>query len=236
MAGVVEGALTRLLHEPIKIVGAGRTDSGVHASGQVISFATGSRFPIERLALALNGCLPPDCSVRDAAGVDDDFSARFSAIERTYEYGIVNAPQRWALGARYACHVARSLQLNAMREAGAQLLGEHDFRAFAGSGDGASSVRIVRHFAVESAGELVRIQIVADGFLHRMVRTIVGTLLECAAGRRAADLSAIIASRDRTAAGVTAPARGLCLAGVRYGDGYDSYRPHPLWRTRSLEA
>ena len=186
MAGTLEAALATLLREPAKITGAGRTDSGVHATGQVVSFSTRNDFPVERLAVALNALLPPDCSVRDAARMENDFSARFSAIERTYEYAILNRPQRSALTSRYACHVARPLDADALRDAGARLLGEHDFRSFA------------------------------------------------SAARPSDAISAILAGRDRTAAGPTAPAAGLCLAGVRYRNGYDSYAPHPLWQANSL--
>ena len=235
VAGTLEAALATLLREPAKITGAGRTDSGVHATGQVVSFSTRNDFPVERLAVALNALLPPDCSVRDAARMENDFSARFSAIERTYEYAILNRPQRSALTSRYACHVARPLDADALRDAGARLLGEHDFRSFASAGDGGSTVRVLRALTVERRGDLIRIQLAADGFLHHMVRTIVGTLLQCASAARPSDaISAILAGRDRTAAGPTAPAAGLCLAGVRYRNGYDSYAPHPLWQANSL--
>ncbi|MBV9028364.1 MAG: tRNA pseudouridine(38-40) synthase TruA [Candidatus Eremiobacteraeota bacterium] len=235
VAGTLESALATLLHEPAKITGAGRTDSGVHATGQVVTFSTASTFPVERLAVALNASLPRDCSVREAVPVETGFSARFSAIERTYEYAILNRPQRSALTSRYAYHVARPLDEGALREAGAPLLGEHDFRSFAATGDGGSTVRVLRGLTVERRGELMRIRLVADSFLHHMVRTIVGTLLQCATDSRPGEaVSAILAARDRRAAGPTAPAAGLCLAGVRYPDGYDSYAPHPLWHAGSL--
>jgi len=236
VAGVLEDSLSQLLREPIKVTGAGRTDSGVHAAGQVISFSTHTDFPLDRLAVALNATLPPDCAVRDAAMVNEDFSARFSALERTYEYAILNRPQRGALVSRYAYHVTRALDCDALREAGAQLLGEHDFRSFAASGDDGGTVRNVRRLTVESWGDLIRLQVAADSFLHHMVRTVVGTLVACSDEPRPADaIAAILAARDRAAAGPSAPARGLCLAGVRYSGGYDSYAPHPLWRARSLE-
>lgn len=235
MAGTLETALATLLREPAKITGAGRTDAGVHATGQVVSFSTASNFPVERLAVALNASLPGDCSVRDAAAVETGFSARFSAVERIYEYAILNRPQRSALTSRYASHVARPLDEDALRDAGAPLLGEHDFRSFAAAGDGGSTTRVLRGLAVERCGELILIRIVADSFLHHMVRTIVGTLIQCATNARPSDaISALVAARDRRAAGPTARAAGLCLAGVRYPDGYDSYAPHPLWHARSL--
>jgi tRNA pseudouridine38-40 synthase len=235
VAGVLEDALGRLLGESVKITGAGRTDRGVHASGQVVSIATHGRVPSDRLLPALNALLPSDCSVREAAIVDAGFSARFSAQERTYVYAILNRAQRSALLARYAWHVAGPLDLAAMRAAGAHLVGEHDFRSFATStlrpGAPASTVRTIRRLDLEREGDLVRIEIAANGFLHHMVRTIASGLVECGLGRRApGEVAAVLAARDRSAAGSIAPALGLCLAGVRYADGYDSFAEPPALR------
>jgi tRNA pseudouridine38-40 synthase len=222
VASVLEGALERLFCEPVKVTAAGRTDSGVHASGQVISFSAERGFPMERLTIALNATLPPDCSVRDAAEVPNEFSARFSARERTYVYTILNRRERSALSARYAHHVSRELDLAAMQGAAAHLVGEHDFRSFCAGSDG-STIRNVRSLRIERRGDFVQVEIAADGFLHHMVRVIVGTLLECGTGRLAPDeTGAILRRADRTIAGSTAPPQGLCLAGVRYDD-YDSF-------------
>jgi tRNA pseudouridine38-40 synthase len=226
VAGELERSLSQLFEEPVKITGAGRTDTGVHASGQVISFITARSFPFERLAIALNSTLPSDISVRDVAIVPADFSARFSARERAYVYAIFNRKDRSALLAHRAFHVyRRPLDLAAMRAAAAWLTGERDFRSFCGVlPESGVTIRNVRSFAIDARDELVRIEIRADGFLHRMVRTIVGTLVECGLGRRdPASMPAILAALDRRAAGLTAPAHGLYLAGVRYDD-YDSYR------------
>ena len=226
---MVEGALARLFEESIKITGAGRTDRGVHASGQVISFATDRPFELERLPLALNALLPPDCSVREAGAVGAGFSARFSARERTYIYAILNRRQRSALLARYAHHVARPLDLAAMRAAAGHIAGEHDFRSFCAAMPGEPTVRTVTRLELEPWGELIRVEIAADGFLHHMVRSIMGTLLECGLGRRAPDeLPAVLAAEDRVKAGLTAPAHGLWLAGVRY-DEHDSFAEPPLF-------
>lgn len=226
VAGELERALSRLLEEPVKITGAGRTDTGVHASGQVISFHTSRSFPFERLAVALNSVLPPDVSVREVAIAAPQFSARFSALERTYVYAISNRRERSALLAHRAFHVYRStLDVQAMRAAAQPLIGEHDFRSFCGVlPDSGVTVRTVRTLEINADGDFVRVRISADGFLHRMVRTIVGTLIAC--GLRRADpasIPAILAARDRSEAGITAPPHGLYLAGVRYPD-YDSYR------------
>ncbi len=223
-------ALGQLFGEPVKITGAGRTDSGVHASGQVVSFKTEASFPFERLLVALRGSLPADCSARDAALVDEDFSARFSARERTYVYAILNRRQPNALLARYAYHHSEALDLMAMRAAAAMLVGELDFRSFCAAPP-ERTVRSLRRLEIERHGELIRIEVAADGFLHHMVRTIVGTLTEVGTGRRdPADIATILAARDRAAAGGMAPAQGLYLAGVRYTGGYDSFAEPPLLR------
>ena len=227
----MEAALERLFGERIKVTGAGRTDGGVHASGQVVSFSTDRSFPLERLALALNALLPPDCSVREVAEVGSDFSARFSARQRTYVYAILNRPQRSALLARYAYHVTRPLDVSAMRTAAAPLVGEHDFRSFcAFAAAGTPTVRTITRLEIERRNELIRMEIAADGFLHHMVRSIAGTLVECGRGRRSPEeLPVILAAGDRTMAGPTSPALGLCLAGVRYDD-YDSFAEPPIFQ------
>ena len=153
------GGARAALRRPIKITGAGRTDSGVHASGQVVSFSAGTRVSGSSVSRRRStSLLPADCSVREAAEVEAAFSARFSARTRTYVYAILNRPQRDALLARYACHVARPLDVEAMRTAGNRLIGEHDFRAFSAAGpedDPTATVRTVErldHRAPRRAG------------------------------------------------------------------------------------
>ena len=164
---------------------AGRTDTGVHATGQVVSFRTTRSFPFDRLALALNSELPHDLTIRETAIVDDGFSARFDALERSYVYALFNRQPPSALLARNAYHVYAPLDLAAMREAARYVIGEHDFRSFCGMlPDGGVTLRTVRSLDLEARGDLIRVQISADGFLHRMVRTIVGTLIECGTGKR----------------------------------------------------
>jgi tRNA pseudouridine38-40 synthase len=231
VASVLEDALSRLFDEQVKVTAAGRTDSGVHATGQVVSLATASGFPFERLLLALRGVLPADCTAREAAIVEEGFSARFSARERTYVYAILNRPSPSALLTRYSWHQAQTLDLVAMQVAAAALVGEHDFRSFSSALPGERTIRTIRRLAIEPHGELIRIAIVADGFLHHMVRTIVATLAECGAGRRdPAEMAPILAAGERQAAGATAPPQGLYLAGVRYADGYDSFAEPPALR------
>lgn len=229
VAGVLETSLSELLGEAVKVTGAGRTDSGVHATGQVVSLSTGARFPFDRLGLALRSALGQDCCVRDIAVVPEAFSARFSATERTYVYAIRNRPEPSALAARYAYHVAGSLDLAAMRAAAGPLLGEHDFRAFSTAEATEPTLRRLLRLQIDHQADFLRVEIVADGFLHRMVRVIVGTLVECGLGRRRpAGVREILQGRDRTAAGTTAPPHGLYLAGVRYRDGYDSFAEPPI--------
>lgn len=230
VASVLEAALSRIFGRPIKVTGAGRTDAGVHACGQVVSLSTDAAFPFDRLTRALNSLLPADLSIRESAVVEAGFSARYSARERSYVYVVLNRRARSALAGRYAAHVSEPLDLEAMRAAAAPLAGEHDFRSFCGTPpESGSTVRTVARLTIDPCGELVRMAIAADGFLHHMVRAIAGTLLECGRGRRPpAAMAAILAARDRAAAGVNAPACGLYLAGVRFADGYDSFAEPPV--------
>lgn len=235
ISGTLETVLSTVFKEPIKITSAGRTDAGVHATGQVITFVTSREsFPWDRLAVALNTQLPDDLSVRDTCVMDDKFSARFSAIERSYVYALYASRQPSALLARYTARVWRPCDWKRF-EAGAQhLLGEHDFRSFCGilptSGP---TIRNVREITLRECAGLQRVFVRADSFLHRMVRTIVGTLIECADGRRDPDsIPDILAARDRTRSGLTAPAQGLYLAGVRYPDGFDSFGEPPIFSSQ----
>jgi tRNA pseudouridine38-40 synthase len=230
VAGVLETALSSIFEATVKVSAAGRTDAGAHATGQVISFKTTAAFPFDKLVAALSSVLPRDLSVRDAAVASDGFSARHSALERTYVYAIRNAREPSALVARYAYHVWSPLNLDDFGDGAARLIGEHDFRSFCGVlPEQGTTVRHLSALTVECRDDLVRVSLTASGFLHRMARTIVGTLIECGLGRRdAASVSAALAARDRAAAGISAPAHGLYLAGVRYPE-YDSFREPPLF-------
>jgi tRNA pseudouridine38-40 synthase len=229
VAGELESALSVLFDTPIKITAAGRTDSGVHATGQVISFRSEHDFPIERLALALNSKLPADLSVREASLAPANFSARFSALERTYVYVVLNRPMPSAISARYAYHFYSPLELGAVRRAAMHFIGERDFRSVCGAlPDSGPTIRNVREIDVQQRRDYVCITIRADGFLHRMVRNIVGTLLEVGNARRDPEsIPQMLDALERPAAGATAPAHGLYLAGVRYAD-FDSFKAPPL--------
>lgn len=230
VAGELERALSKLFASAVKVTSAGRTDTGVHATGQVISFKTDAPFPFERLALAANTELPADLAIRDIAIAPEDFSARFSAIERVYVYVILNRRERSPLFGRYAHHVWLPVGIEQMKAAAAHLIGEHDFRSFCGMlPESGPTIRTLNGIDVRREGDLMRLEIRADGFLHRMARNIVGTLIECGTGRRdPATIPEILRASDRAAAGLTAPAHGLYLAGVRYRDGFDSFREPPV--------
>ncbi|MDQ6826076.1 MAG: tRNA pseudouridine(38-40) synthase TruA [Candidatus Eremiobacteraeota bacterium] len=225
VAGELERALSKILCEPVKITAAGRTDAGVHATGQVISFSTERGFPFERLTRALNSNLPHDITVRNVSVAADNFSARFSALERTYHYLILNTRTPRALLRHYAYHVYQPLDLELFSRAADSLVGVHDFGSFCGlRPDSGTTVRNVQNLRATRQDDIVKIQISADGFLHRMVRIITGTLIEIASGRRGVEeAAAILSARDRRRAGHTAPPQGLYLVGVRYAD-FDSFR------------
>ncbi len=222
----VEAKLARITGEAIRVVAAGRTDAGVHATGQVISFTTDSRVPIEKLALAMNSLAPHTIVTRNVAVVPAEFHARISATSRSYQYAILRgAPSPFLR--RYATWVPELKQVERMRAALAPLVGRHDFTSFCATGAEVSSkVRTVHSARLVERGRLLLLRITADGFLQQMVRTIVGTLLEVERGKRLPEeIRAILAAQDRRSAGATAPAHGLCLTRATYddmGDGDDS--------------
>jgi tRNA pseudouridine38-40 synthase len=216
--GVVLAAARTLLGDSVRLVGASRTDAGVHALRQVASLATGSALAAATVGRALNATLPPDIRVRAVDDVAGDFDARRRAIGKRYAYlvdvGSVAAP----LLRRYAWHVPRPLDLGAMREALAPVRGVHDFSAFcAAAGRDAMPVCHVRAIHVLRRKSRVVIVISADRFLHHMVRTLVGSAVAVGrAAREPAWIAEVLKSRDRRLAGATAPAQGLTLVRVLY--------------------
>lgn len=216
--GKVEEALAFLTGEKIRVVAAGRTDAGVHARGQVISFTTHSRIPVERWPWALNSVLPEDIVALEAVEVGPDFHARFSAKSKTYRYTIDNGIFPDVFKRKFAWHVRYPLDLQAMEKAALYLVGRHDFRSFAAAGRPVKNFeREVKDVCWLKEGPFIHFEITADGFLYNMVRIIVGTLVEIGLGRRRPeDMEVILAGRKRSLAGPTAPAHGLCLMRVDY--------------------
>jgi len=214
----LERAVASLTGQHVRIAGAGRTDAGVHALGQVVSFRWTARIPVERIPPAMNSVLPGDIRAVRAEAVHPQFHARFSAVSRRYAYLILNREAPSALLRRYAWHFRPALNVEAMQAAAAQLIGVHDFAAWANSvAEASTTVRRVIECAVRKRGPLILTVVEANAFLHGMVRNIVGTLVEVGIGkRRAEDFETITRSRDRRLAGPTAPAHGLCLVRVRY--------------------
>lgn len=217
--GTVEKALSLITgEEGIRVTGAGRTDAGVHARGQVIHFDTESRIPINRFPVALNSVLPPDIRAYEAAEVAGDFHARYHAKEKTYRYTIDCGPVPDVFLRNYASYVPYQLNLPAMQEAAKAFLGTHDFRSFCASGSSVKNfVRTIRDLKICQSDFLIYVNITADGFLYNMVRIIVGTLLEVGRGKLPAGcIGELINAHDRSLAGPTAPAKGLCLEHVAY--------------------
>jgi tRNA pseudouridine38-40 synthase len=217
--GELSEALSAVVHEDVRLSVAGRTDAGVHARGQVASFVTASPRAPERVQAAVNGRLAPEIVVMNAARAPDGFDARFSATAREYRYRIRTAATTDPFSARFTWHRPGTLSVARMRAAGIALVGEHDFASFCRHpGTNRSTVRRVTRLSVSRRAEVVEIGIRANAFLHQMVRTIVGTLVEVGDGKcEPGDVARILAALDRSAAGQMAPALGLTLERVVYG-------------------
>ncbi len=216
MQGEIERALSEICAAPVRITGAGRTDAGVHATGQVIDFRTASALDGSTMERGVNALLPEDIAISGLEPAGERFHSRFSATGRTYEYRIRNAPVRAPLERLYELWLPEPLDVDAMRDASGRLLGRHDFAAFAA---GVSGERTVRRAVWERADAVLRFEIEADAFLRGMVRGIVGTLLWVGRGKiDPGRFAEILGSGDRAKAGPSAAARGLCLKRVEYGD------------------
>jgi tRNA pseudouridine38-40 synthase len=216
--GSLEDAIREMTGETVFVRGAGRTDAGVHADGQVASFALEARIPPPGLLRGLNSILDPDVAILDVADVDEAFDARFSARGKIYRYTVWNHLVRSPRWARDAWHVRSPLGMPAMRAAAAALVGEHDFRAFRASDcERRTTRRVVRRLDVDRQGALVTFEVEATAFLKNMVRILVGTLVDIGRGRLTADTVArMLETGDRQAGGITAPAQGLTLVRIIY--------------------
>ena len=209
-------ALQALLGEDIRVTGASRTDAGVHSLGNVCIFDTDTRMPAEKISYALNQRLPEDIVVQDSCEVSDTFHPRFSRSRKTYEYRILN--RRFRMPTRrldtYFYHYP--LDVEKMQEAADYLVGEHDFKSFCSVNTAVEdTTRTIYSCELKQDGEVLTIRITGSGFLYNMVRIIAGTLLDIGQGKRdPMDIFTILESKDRSAAGPTAPAHGLTL--VKY--------------------
>lgn len=236
---VMTKAIKKLTGENVNLLSAGRTDSGVHALGQVASFRTEAKIPVDGFRKAIQNFMPEDILIRDVTEVPDNFHATFSAKKKRYRYVILNSRFHNPFSRKYVWHVHAQLDEVAMHDAAQELVGTHDFRSFETNWPNkATSVRNVMELTVrrqrycplwfgpddlqpslESAGDFVWIEIVANGFLYNMVRTIVGTLVPVGRGRWTRDdVGRILRAMSRSQAGDTAPAQGLYLVESHYED------------------
>lgn len=222
--GELERVIGTLENAPVKVVGSGRTDAGVHAEGQVANVKISRQFTSDRLKNAINGNLWRDIRIMSVERADDDFHARFSAKQKTYLYRIVNAPVMSPFWRRFALHESRPLDVARMTKASRLLLGEHDWTAFSSAqADGDNRVRTVSDCTIitswdeRSRATMIEFRITANGFLRYMVRSLMGTLIEIGHGIMDFDtIQTAIITGDRNLAGKTAPAHGLTLLNVDY--------------------
>lgn len=222
--GELERVIGTLEGEPVRVIGSGRTDAGVHAEGQVANVVLHKDWTPNKLERAINGNMSRDIRIMKVEEADEEFHARFSAKQKTYLYRVINAPVMTPFWRRFAQHEGRPLDVGRMNDAARLFLGEHDWTAFASAHtDGESKVRNVKRFNITSRWDqrsnaaMVEFEITANGFLRYMVRSIVGTLLEVGRGDRSLEVvQAAIVSGERKNAATTASAKGLTLLKVDY--------------------
>jgi tRNA pseudouridine38-40 synthase len=214
--GTLESAVSKI-GQTGPVLGAGRTDAGVHASGQVISFDVNWRHGLDDLQRALNAVLPDSIAVLELEHAVETFHPRYDAVSRAYRYSLYTARVRNPLLMRYALYVPQALDVEAMRRALAHTIGEHDFAAFGQPTVGESTTRRMLRTDVIAAGSQIAIELEANGFLYRMVRRIVGTLIPIGRGERSdEEFAAILQAADPKRAGPAVPPNGLCLTHVNY--------------------
>jgi len=223
----LEDALAQLLQHETQVTGASRTDAGVHARGQVALFRTEKPIPLHGIRRGLNSLLPDSIAIRAATEVSEDFHPRFSATGKHYRYTLLIAPDRSPRYRTRAWHHPELLDVHAMIAGSRALLGEHDFSAFRAAGCTAkTTMRRVDTITFTRLGDLLEVDVRGNAFLRNMVRILIGTLAEVGTGRRPeAQVAEILASKDRTQAGKTAPAHGLELVAVHYDGTRVSSRP-----------
>lgn len=211
-------AVEQVVQEPVKIYGASRTDSGVHALGQVANFKTTSSVPSKRLIHAINFYLPHDITVKGAADVPVSFHAQYDAQSKIYRYTLLNNWIRTSLNRNFCYFCGLLLNAEKMRYAAQYLIGTHDFTSFTTSAlQGKNRIRTVKRLEITREGKYLYFTVEANGFLYNMVRTMVGTLIEVGRGKIMVEsMKDILGAKNRNLAGPTAPAKGLCLIEVKY--------------------
>ena len=225
--GELEKALTKLFKQKIKVIGVSRTDAGVHAADQIVNFKLKNPLPVKNIPAALNSCLPLAIRIIKAQEVGQGFKSRSAAQSKEYEYLIFNGQILPPILINLAWQIKPKLRLPSMRKAAKVLIGKHDFKSFcASNSDDHNFIRtlhqlVIRHSSLviweEQGIKVIRIKVCGNGFLYKMVRNIVGTLVEVGLGKlRVNDVKKILLAQDRKLAGRTAPAQGLCLVKVNF--------------------
>ena len=215
--GDLEAALQRVLGEPVPVTAASRTDAGAHALGQVVNFRTGRPIPLDRLVSAVNGRLPAQIRVRDAAEADDGFHSRFSARSRTYAYLVLNRPQGSALLERFCYHTAAPVDWARVNEAMRRFVGAHDFGAFTTGGAGRNVPREVYRAGCRRRGAFAVLTVEGNAFLYQMVRRMVTLALQIGGSGGPTELvTDVLVGKEARLRGAPVPARGLLLQRVRY--------------------
>ena len=215
---VLNRTISELVQEDIKVIGASRTDAGVHACGNVAVFDTESRIPGDKFSFALNQRLPEDIRIQESCEVDADFHPRYADTVKTYEYNILNRRFELPTKRLYAAFCYYPMDIERMNQAAAYLVGEHDFKSFCSAGAQVqTTVRTIYAVNVTKADDMVHIRITGNGFLYNMVRIIAGTLMQVGTGLMEPEqVKEILEARDRSKAGPTAVAKGLTLVEIRY--------------------
>jgi tRNA pseudouridine38-40 synthase len=219
LQGEIENALMTMTKNCVTLIGSGRTDAGVHAVNQVANFRCNTQLAPEVFQKGLNSLLPEDIVITSCKMVPEKFHARYDAKSKTYHYRMLNRSLPVAISRQYAWHIRKKLDLSAMQEALKCIIGNHDFKAFEGSGSPRATTirRIINADLVETDDDYLVLIIEGDGFLKFMVRNIAGTLVDVGLSRITPDgFKQVLASKDRNLAGITAPARGLFLMEVKY--------------------
>ncbi len=218
--GDMEAVLLKVFKKPIKVIASGRTDSGVHAQGQVISFKADTRMKPLEIQRALNSLLPADIAVHEVRQVKSDFHAQYSVKEKTYRYTVLNRKYRSVFLRDRVYFYPYPLNISNMRKAAKYLIGRHDFKSFQAYDPRRAqrrTVRTIKKIVIKKEGALIHIDVTADGFLYKMVRNIAGTLLATGSGQLPlGDMPKILKAKNRKSAWDTAPAEGLCLMAVKY--------------------